>query len=352
MNLTITADLNYPNNKLSEFYCLLNEDIKLFGKNQVAILEFFYPVNYIVNLGFIELSYPSYILLDNKEVYDIKKVKNIIENIYKAQNDIESELNNFWLNKIELDTVKIDFLVKTFEENINLYIQFVRRFSKEDKDIQFLDFFHKLNNFYNNIKNYHSSFEYEQQVKTSEYDFSFLVKVIGTVELLVQKFDIIDQNINKHIKFEINFPDRISKEEFTNCLVKIFGNLCYLENKSLKLKSFVEVINCHKILLDYINIRDQKVTILKNLNYVSNFLIFTDIISDTIGSGDHETILRYIKPEGKHGDENIIVFDKPHFETINKTRLTKVFIKITDQYKKLINFQSGNIILKLEIRKK
>lgn len=71
------------------------------------------------------------------------------------------------------------------------------------------------------------------------------------------------------------------------------------------------------------------------------FRVYTDIISDVVTNSDREPILRIINVKERTGEYVEKIFDRPHFETINKTRINKIFIKITDQNKNPIDFKSG-----------
>lgn len=156
----------------------------------------------------------------------------------------------------------------------------------------------------------------------------------------------------KTVTNEIDIADRSSKEELCDLIMNKLKFLFVKKSKYvLQLKQGIRLLNVNQILNSYVSFVVDEIRIEKSIISVKNFFIYTDIISDSFYNNQRQPILRVITPKGQVGDNHNILFDRPYFETINKTRLCKIYIKITDQNNQIVNFHSGPIVLKLEIKK-
>lgn len=90
------------------------------------------------------------------------------------------------------------------------------------------------------------------------------------------------------------------------------------------------------------------------INILKNYYIFCDLIEDQCFGRKKEKLLKMIKPQGQSMDNICIEFEKPHYVKVSKTFISTIQIKITDEFKKQLNFaqDSGPVILKLHFLKK
>lgn len=79
--------------------------------------------------------------------------------------------------------------------------------------------------------------------------------------------------------------------------------------------------------------------------------IFCDIITNQFEGNIKSKLLRKVRVDGVAKDIMHHIYDNPHYCQINKTYISSIEISIRDQYKRIVNFQSGNVYAKLHFRK-
>lgn len=148
------------------------------------------------------------------------------------------------------------------------------------------------------------------------------------------------------LTIEFKCRDRINRKELISFFTDKLDTLCKSQNP-VTLKEFVKIIKVDANITDYITIQGNTIVFDKTYPVVLKpyFHIYTDIIDNEI-----KRPLRILNAKGKCGEFVSAVFNKLHYEPINKTRISRIHIKITDQEKHPIEFLSAPII-KIEIIK-
>jgi hypothetical protein len=91
--------------------------------------------------------------------------------------------------------------------------------------------------------------------------------------------------------------------------------------------------------------------ILSKKNFLSHFVVFTNIIDDTRVLNQSQPVLKIIKPEGANGDYIEKNYERPHYMPCNKTYINKISIRITDHTFRPVLFCSGPLLIKLHFQK-
>ena len=350
VNYTLTPNMQYPNNTFSQFYTLLPEEIHLSSSDyKAALTEIHYPVNYSVYLGSIKLETP----FDYDQEIDVNVITQIEENQEAFENEFLNMLTKQVSNIEELknNVFQVEEIASALEKNLSSYLSLLTRYTSANSRLRFYEIKNGFKNFTD--RQLHNSNTLPQ---THEIYRNFVTKILILFENINNKFDAFNTPpTNQQIKIDIKMKDRINKKEFFNMFYNEFRHFCTINKQDsiLVLKDSVRIIEMTPSLENFISIKNNFIIFDKfyPLNHVKNFFIYTDIISQSIHNNCSTPILRLVTTKGKYGDFVNIVYDRPHFEPINKTRISKIFIKITDQFENLIEFHSGPIILKLEIRK-
>lgn len=366
MNLTLSPDLKYPNNSYSQFYTVLERELVLNGRHQIALTEFFYPVDFRVNIGSIIIDFPNYFInsaysaeeLDKEKKFIEKEIKPIIISIIESLEKLHEEILKIWVSQSkqegsenqQTNRVLVNDIVINLESSLNSYLSIIRRSTLLFRDVfDFDKIFDLFEGFLLQQTDYHETFNYSNQ-----NDRNFLTKIYLSLANLFDLFSTIKNNIFVRKTFNIIIADGLSKNEFIKVFLDLLGYSCKLENKnSIVFKQPFNFIAISGDLDNYVTILNNKLVFNKTypVRTIKSFKIYTDIISDVISNGENEPLLRIVNVRGRFRDYIEKIFDRPHFETINKTRINKIFIKITDHNKNPIDFKSGPIVLKLEIRK-
>lgn len=350
INLTLTPDLTYPNNSFSQFFSLLPDEIFLNeGLYQTAITEFHYPVDYKF-VGFFRIHVPDYLDLESK--VDELDLEQILRNIKQYQNDFENCFLNFsTLYQIEKDKAffRIDENVTNFEQEFASYFSFVKFFSHFDSNLNFnktmTEFFSFLDkNFQFHLNSDYSLFEVK----------NFFTKIFNSFNEIKNKLSKFTKSKLQIISIKIEVKDGLSKNDLIDVFVQKLQKFGNFQDKIFLMKPFVQAIDIDSLLRNLVTISNNQILFNKRYPFlcIKNFKIYTDIISNSfVLNNKSEPILRIVSTKGKNGDFISHIFDRPHFEPINKTRLYKIFIKITDENDNLIDFQTGSIIIKLQVKK-
>jgi hypothetical protein len=230
MNITLTAALSYPNNTFSSFYCELNKEININGPAKVAVTDFLYPVNYLVSLGYMELSIPDYLIFN--EVIENINFSDLLKNLKQNRELLKYEIWELWKNESDSEKkrINLDQIVKDFEVNLNSYIYYIRRLSKDFKDFNFKSELFDLISILEQLYEHHNKFNY-----IDEYNKSFISKIFETIYFKIESLNLISQNVRKSIKIYFETPDCITKKEFVQYLVSNLGSLCSFKNDVIKL---------------------------------------------------------------------------------------------------------------------
>lgn len=157
-------------------------------------------------------------------------------------------------------------------------------------------------------------------------------------------------NLNNKMYFKnltLKLIDKTTAEDIKKYLIEKLSN-DLIEVKSIQNKLLLhsklnlKILNCDEKIKQIFKIKilnnGIEFTIPQKLNNVKYLSIQTDIIDEK------EPPLRLIKCEGEVLANNIITYDRPHYFSINKTLINHIKIKITDQDKNIINFQTPPII--------
>lgn len=142
MILTLSPDLNYPNNKLGEFYTILPEDLFFQGnKYQVALTEFQYQVNYIVNLGSFSLEIPSYVSTENncQLKTDLHLLPTILKQFKTDQIDFENQALEFFIQDSEYLNKKLNEIVSNFEKKFYSYFSLFQTCTADENKLDFIN---------------------------------------------------------------------------------------------------------------------------------------------------------------------------------------------------------------------
>lgn len=244
--------------------------------------------------------------------------------------------------------VKLNGIVVSLESMYFSYFRFFKTCSASDNELEINTVTTKFLLFYDKYSNYHADHNYK-----TETNRNFFQKIINSFISIKEKLEEINEKSQKKVTFEIIINDRVGRHELMEYFTNKLANLSTIKNKSvLRLKNNMRIIEHDPKLNTLASFTGKEITFNKTypLSSIDSFYIYTDIISDSIRNSIKEPILRVITPKGRFGENINFVFDRPIFQTINKTRLCKILIKITDQNQNPINFNSGAITLKIEIK--
>lgn len=344
INLTLSPDFLYPNNTFSQFYTILPEEIHLSGENyKVALTEFHYTVNYLVYLGSMILEAPS-----NEE--GIEEIDQLIERIYENQESLQNKIVDLLTktgDELTNAIFQVEEVASLLETLLNSYITLLNASSPTDPRLRFNEMKIAFNNFYNQLL-----VNTEILPLTHEIYKNFVKKLTNSLGIFKKQLDDFSTTTTKphQIKIDIKINDRINKREFFNIMYNQLKRVCKKQEDYLVFKDNVKIIEIDESLQNFISIKNKTIFFEKlyPINYIKNFFIYTDIISQSFSQ---TPILRLVAAKGKKDDYINNIYDRPHFEPINKTRISKIFIRITDANDNLVEFTSGPLILKLEIRK-
>jgi len=87
-------------------------------------------------------------------------------------------------------------------------------------------------------------------------------------------------------------------------------------------------------------------------NLYNAIYVYTDIIENQNTGGYKIPLLRIIPITSKHGDLCCIKYDKPHFISLNQSRMQTIEINLRDDTGELISFEGGKAIVTLVFRRK
>jgi hypothetical protein len=83
-----------------------------------------------------------------------------------------------------------------------------------------------------------------------------------------------------------------------------------------------------------------------------NIFVYTNIIKDQIVGNQLVPLLRTVSIEGEDGDYIHKVYDAPHYLPLASDFIQHIEIKLADDLGRLIQFQTGKVVVKLHFRKK
>ena len=157
-------------------------------------------------------------------------------------------------------------------------------------------------------------------------------------------------NLNNKMYFRnltLKIIDKTTAEDIKKYLIeKLSSDLIEVKSIQNKLlltsKLNLKILNCDEKIKHIFKLKILKdgieFTIPHKFNIVKYLSIQTDIVDEK------EPPLRVIKCEGEVLANNIITYERPHYFSINKTLINHIKIKITDQEKNIINFETPPII--------
>jgi hypothetical protein len=304
MYVTLEPDPIHSPSSYSSFVCNLSEPIVLTNPHELALSEFFYTVDYVCEVGTVIFTKIKDNTLMSKQVQ--------FEQLYKL--------------------LYTEVTIAQTSQQVN---------SRADVALAELD---------THSQNYFS--EIENRISTDCYD-SF-VKFHKEES---KKFDSIDHNYQSRIYAIFD----TLKVQFTKCLFKTATETkIFLKDRTKNpLINLLPFCSNNKVDANYeCQIVKSNFLFLKNNHFsfksnkfVSNFFIFTDIISENRVLNSNQPILKIIKPEGEVDEYIEKLYERPHYHPCSKTFINKISIQIKDGSGDLVQFGSGPLILKLHFRK-
>lgn len=174
----------------------------------------------------------------------------------------------------------------------------------------------------------------------------FFQKILRSFSKIEESLESYSHSVTKILTIEFKCRDRINRKELISFFIEKLDTLCKSQNP-VTLKEFVKIIKVDQEITNWITIQGNTILFDKTYPVVVKpyFHIYTDIIDNEIARP-----LRILNAKGKCGEFVSAVFNKLHYEPINKTRISRIHIKITDQENHPIGFLSAPII-KIEIIK-
>lgn len=355
VNLKFNSD--FPGNKLSDFTSYVYPPLSLNEPFEVGLVEIFFPINYFVDYGQINVKLPSYMARHSESIeshfietgeFSIKDeerlVNSKIEKIKQTLNE-EAKLFRNDQNKYLNDNANLNNAFKKYFEKLKNQFEFitqlVREFSIKNANVKklfdifrsnvqmYLNYYEKLNfedTFLNEIKNLQNSLTKFLENEYNDFSVQFnLHDRISKKNFIYNFFLSFSTMLNtSKLANKINFKDDISFK-----FDKYFSNL-------IRLDLFTSAI--HLIGSDPICV----------VKFVS---ISTDIIEERKNLEESSQELRTFKLEGFDGDFLEKSFERINYFAVKNSYINKIRIQIKDQHKKLLNFQSGPILVKLHFRK-
>lgn len=355
--ITISSDSKFPDNTFSNFTSLFENPLYLSNDYEVGVTELHYPCDYSYFLGEIKLNFDkSRIVSDSLEhklvneqfLYFKQKIENfenmifdykesILNNkIINMQNVMEKIQYDFFIHKDTMSTFfykDLSYIDMTLISDFCLYLQ---KFDKLLQEVTLL-----IN--YTFKDNYNFLIQFENEIKK----FSIIIK---------EYLNNTNQTLRKD--FSININDRMTNEQFLEYLEHLFSdfdvvqkNSSTIEVKFDRIITKLEISKNSDFLNKNVKIEKNKLIfkIRKRLELTNCLHITTDIIYDSFSN---KPLLRMIKPEGDIGEYIYKSFDRPHYQPVGRTYINTINIKIFDQFQKIVNFNSGPVIIKLHFQKR
>lgn len=400
--VTLLANTNYPNNNNSQFTTELDEPLELQFKYEVAVIDFYYPVNYLINFGSIRVQYNS-ILDETDQIKKLKIIKKIKDSIDEENITIEEAIEKFKLNlskdeiiilkssnsilkkfNLECDDffknlklLSLNFERKNLSKILGNCNSFINIYNETeliiDKNIikynQFYDLEEIISMLDNCIKAIKSFLDLEN-VKKEFKDQNIIENYKKNILNIISKYqdlskkliyiDLSEKKVDENLEFYLE--DRINISDFFEKIQNLLSKYAACSKKGniieINMKNKVDSITFDEKFKNYcISFKeyDNKINfkINKLIQYVKNFYISTDIICDELISTSKAPVLKIIKPQGLINDYIENNYDRPQYIPVNKTYINKIQIRITDQNKDLIKFSNtDSIIVKLHFRKR
>jgi hypothetical protein len=340
MIIQIKNDSEFPQNKINDFYKILIQPLHLDINNfEAGVVDIIHP-EFIINYFSIKLY--------GFEKFENKIINNSNKNIIQQINIIFNLNNKNDDFKINLKNLKLEFN-NMFEEIDSVML-------KSKNNSEFLNsYFISKNLFkyiswskFNNIKDL-NFVNLINEIKSK------LEKVLIQLKKLIQKFDrelLIEKNlfINKKsdiieqsnkIKLKLNeYANKINNN--INETIVIFDyNIISVEIQSLKYKNLIEISN-NNYFEKLIELKINHKTIIEKIN----INIFCDLISNA--NSLNQSHICTFKPN----DECYTCFLRPVYFPINKSIINKINFYFKDFENNFIEFEQGEIIINLELRKK
>lgn len=234
-SLICQADLNYPNNSLSSFFYVLNDEFFL-NNASIALTEICFPVDYKVFLGTITFSIPDFLIADEKNELNVKIVTKQITPILDNIDSLIKQYDELHIKRLLNNPDHIDSFKKTaLLSFLNEYIQSVRRYSLYFiKTVKYVETCTKIFSFYEWFRlNYTQIFFKNDDIKNFIKDF------LKKLNLINDSLVYLGQAPTKKVEINIEVPDRINSKDFLNFFETLTGNICNNKNDFLSIKPYV-----------------------------------------------------------------------------------------------------------------
>lgn len=310
MYLTLKPELN-EFNTYSKFVCELIEPIVLSGSYHVALTEFYYPMDYSVEIGCVQFAVPENytddFTLEKSERFE-KDLNNLFDSFKQKSDELRaSSVGKFLQVCAELDYTK------------NLVILYLIQNS-------FL--------FSNRTRNVIEKFVNLEKATVSDWDNDAL-------EMHLKITSQLNQCLQNYMRTKLIFKTVFHNDR---------------SDEKINLINFIR----DNVILDFFDYKtfhssvfkvEENTLAIKSNKFVQNLIIYTDIIAENQTLNKNQPILKIIKPEVKFGEYVEKIYDRPNYMPCDKTFINKIKIEIKDNNFNFVNFNSEGIILKLHFKK-
>lgn len=346
MFITIKNDLNYPNNSVSDFICVLDEPLEFREAHSCAVVECYFINDLTKDCGKLILTTIDNKLLQNDAITSYyeqyKKFTREDEKVLVNQKQsnfitlIKEQIQVILNEPIPLSKpyqfAIIDSALKVIEAVIIESYEFMSDISSN----QTFEEFHKMMSSY--IQ------DLEQHLVNTRFNTNIVLikgKIISLYNIPTQKAKVI--------KLETTFNN--SKPLLEQLFLK-YSNLFYINhNKSrLQLRDSTEINK-----LDYqgttFSLANKHTLINNNANLATAIYIYTDLVEDSKLYDTSAPLLKIIKPRGTLNELESHCFERPQFIKLRTRYINRIRISLRDQYNEPVNFKSGYFVLKLEFKR-
>lgn len=344
MLITISNDKDYPNNKNSDFVCVLDEPLCFTSPHEVALTELYFKYDYTKDFGTIKLVADSSIILqkelNSEEFIKHNKFTKITEHnlLTKHAQEIHARIETAFYavrNESVYEEVK----------QLDVLSKLISHFYKECTD-SFMELC-ELSNVVTLTQFIGTTSRFSQRIKEHVSRSSLETLANTQDKKLIELYSHPTQKSIQNFTLELNLYD--SKPLLEQIFLR-YSNLFYigpLKNK-LTLKDPDQKIYYTGLHLAISN--NHEITLL-NKSVKEILYIYTDIVDDSKLFNGSAAILRSIRPQGIINELEGHIFERPNFIRLRRNYISKLRITIRDQHNNLIDFKENSVIIKLEFRR-